>query len=172
MFLKCVFFCLSFQVTFFVGGFYHCLVVATQLFCHFYADPEMKWSNSTSICFGWVVQIHHMFNVEKSHWNVILPKFHSSPLKNDNWKTSLSFLGPAEIFRGRTVKIPGSKCSIFCFSGRDTNPRDYRVSELMLDTFCMQDNGFCRLYYPLVVGLCQRLSFLDSVIFEGVLFCC
>ena len=34
------------------------------------------------------------------------PQFNSSPLKNDGWKTILSFWGPAS-FQGRTLKFPG-----------------------------------------------------------------
>ena len=36
------------------------------------------------------------------------PKFNSSPLKNDGWKTILSFWVPVHVyFQGRTVKLPG-----------------------------------------------------------------
>ena len=35
---------------------------------------------------------------------VTTPKFNSSPMKNDGWKTILSFWGPA-CFQGRTVKL-------------------------------------------------------------------
>ena len=37
---------------------------------------------------------------------ITLPKFNSSPLKKDGWKTILSFWGPV-YFQGRTVNFQG-----------------------------------------------------------------
>ena len=39
---------------------------------------------------------------------VTLPKLNSSPLKNDGWKTILSFW-VSVYFQGRAVKLPGGK---------------------------------------------------------------
>jgi len=94
-FSQIVFFCLSFQMTFFVGGFCHCLLVATQLFDYFYADPEMKWSNSTSICFGWVVQTparldSSQFLTLKKAIEILHSRSFTVHLSKMIWKTTLS----------------------------------------------------------------------------------
>ena len=52
---------------------------------------------------------------EEKQTRCTLLKFNSSPLKNDCWKTRLSFWGPV-YFQGRTVKLPGGKRWLKCRS--------------------------------------------------------
>ena len=62
-----------------------------------------------------VIQNLYHYN-RQSLWDILRntpPKFNSSPLKNDGWKTSF-LLGFGD-FQGRTVKLPGGNY-IFCCS--------------------------------------------------------
>ncbi len=64
----------------------------------------IQWCFPTTCawCFWWI-------DVQGLLYVITPARFNSSPLKNDSWKTSLSFWGPVK-FHGRTVKLPGNKC--------------------------------------------------------------
>ena len=53
------------------------------------------------------------------------PKFNSSPLKMDGWKTILSYWGPVS-FQGRTVKLRGGTASPIFTISQSTNPCETR----------------------------------------------